>query len=347
MKGFELSEAEIFALRLEHKKRKNVKEAYRINAVILLGSGWTLEMTSLALLLDEETLRNYVRKYLEGGIEKLLTCHYVANNHCKLSEHQVAELKEHITNKLYRRTIDIINHVKVSYNVDYSRSGMTKLLHSLGFTYKKPKLIPSKINLEQQEEFKEYFLDFIDNKSDDEAVLFLDATHPQYCTIADYGWIAKGQDFGVASQPDRGRVNIVGAINIESMHVTSLVVDHVGAQEIVGCIKAIEDENQGYSKLHIILDNAGYHKAKILEEYVKSNDKINLVFLPPYSPNLNLIERLWGLLRRNELANKFYESYDGFKKAIIKFLQKLNSKSGAKLLEELMSFEFQELTDIG
>ena len=73
MKNFELSPEEIKALRFAHKKeRRNVSKAYRINAVILLGTGWTVQQVAEALLLDEDTLSNYIKKYKEGGFSNLL-----------------------------------------------------------------------------------------------------------------------------------------------------------------------------------------------------------------------------------------------------------------------------------
>ena len=74
MKGFTLTTKELEALHKAHKaaKRTNAKAAYKINAVILLGSGWTLKKVRSALLLDEETLRSYVEKYRDNGIDTLL-----------------------------------------------------------------------------------------------------------------------------------------------------------------------------------------------------------------------------------------------------------------------------------
>ena len=73
MKNFTLTDAELINLRVAHKAERNKKSAYRLNAIILLGSGWKIAQVKEALLLDDETLRNYVRKYQEGGIQELLT----------------------------------------------------------------------------------------------------------------------------------------------------------------------------------------------------------------------------------------------------------------------------------
>ena len=65
---------------------------------------------------------------------------------------------------MYRTTFDVIFFVKKEFNIIYSRSGMTKLLHDLGFTYKKPKLIPSGIDFQAQEDFIDFFEEFIEDR---------------------------------------------------------------------------------------------------------------------------------------------------------------------------------------
>ena len=76
MKGFTLSEQQIKELRAAHKCERNRNAAYKINAVILLGTGWNLEEVSTALLLDEETLRSYVVKYQKDGLKTWTATHY-------------------------------------------------------------------------------------------------------------------------------------------------------------------------------------------------------------------------------------------------------------------------------
>src|SRR5271154_7162335 len=76
MKDFELTSEEIQELRAAHKSAKNKADAYRINSVILLGTGWSLEEVVDALLLDDETIRNYVKNYKNGGLEQLLESNY-------------------------------------------------------------------------------------------------------------------------------------------------------------------------------------------------------------------------------------------------------------------------------
>ena len=87
MKGFNLTKEELSMLRLMHRevRKKNTAAAYKINTIILLGTGWTIKKVTQALLLDDETLKSYVQKYREGKLEELLKTNYKGSE-CRLSD---------------------------------------------------------------------------------------------------------------------------------------------------------------------------------------------------------------------------------------------------------------------
>ena len=137
MKGFDLSDAELITLRKAHKSEYYKHSAYKINCVILLGSGWTLEEVQNALLLDEETLRSYVKKYQEGGLPELLKVNYKGSEP-QLSVAQVELLCDALDTQIFLTTQSIIDYVEKKVDVFYSKSGMRDLLHRLNYVYKKP-----------------------------------------------------------------------------------------------------------------------------------------------------------------------------------------------------------------
>ena len=110
MKNFELPIDEIQKLRAAHKAAKNKADAYRINAVILLGAGWSLEEVSEALLLDHETLRNYVGNYKIGGLEKLLEYNYKGGA-SRISIEQLEILEQELDSNIYLKTQDTCEYV--------------------------------------------------------------------------------------------------------------------------------------------------------------------------------------------------------------------------------------------
>ena len=135
-------------------------------------------------------------------------------------------------------------------------------------------------------------------------------------------------------------MNISGAIDIETLDTVVNFPEKVNAETTIETFKKIEAAYPEANKIHIILDNAASHKAKMVKEHLETS-KINLVYLPPYSPNLNPIERLWRLLRDEVLSNTFFESYSDFTNECKKFFEKLLYKKD-KLIN-LISDNFQDL----
>src|SRR5690606_29399737 len=107
-----------------------------------------------------------------------------------------------------------------------------------------------------------------------------------------YGWIRKGEDFEVPSNTGRYHLNINGAIDIESMDMVTKSCQWVDADSICELLKALRAKNLSGEVIHLILDNARYnHSWKVKE--LACDLGIELIYLPPYSPNLNPIERVW------------------------------------------------------
>ena len=107
----------------------------------------------------------------------------------------------------------------------------------------------------------------------------------------------------------------------------------LNAQSTITFFEKIEKAYPAALKVHIFCDNARYYKNKEVQKYLE-NSKIKLHFLPPYSPNLNPIERLWKLMNEEILYNKYYEKFIEFKAEVLGFLGSLSNPS-IELLEKL------------
>src|SRR5579872_4476111 len=134
MNGFELTSKKVKQLKLLHKKQRDRRAADRIKAIVLLGTGWTLTQVSEALLLDTETLRDYVNKYRDGKIDKVLELHYKGRE-CQLSDDEKAELKSHLAEYTYTDVKSVIAYVKKTFGACYKKTGMRDILSKLGFVY--------------------------------------------------------------------------------------------------------------------------------------------------------------------------------------------------------------------
>lgn len=124
----------------------------------------------------------------------------------------------------------------------------------------------------------------------------MDATHPQHNPIVGRGWIKPGQDFTILSNTGRQRLNINGVMDIERLSAEIRFEDTVNAETTLDLLKQIEHAYPLAPNITIICDNARYYRARAVTDYL-NHSRITLRFLPPYSPNLNLIERFWMLLK--------------------------------------------------
>ncbi|TXD52561.1 IS630 family transposase, partial [Polaribacter sp. IC063] len=142
----------------------------------------------------------------------------------------------------------------------------------------------------------------------------------QHNTIAHYGWIKKGQTKQLKTNNGRKRTNINGALNLQTKELLYVEDERINSQTMIALlVLIIEKQKQG--KIYIILDNARYYHSIIVKDFLKEHPRIILKFLPPYSPNLNIIERLWKILKKKVVYNKFYLKFNEFREKVIEFLE--------------------------
>jgi len=323
MKGFNLNEAELLELRCAHKSEYYRRSADKIKSVILLGTGWTLEEVKEVLLLDDETLRGYVKKYQEGGLRALLTVEFKGSEP-QLSVSQVEYLCHALNTQIFLTTQSVIDYVKKIFRIEYSQSGMRDLLHRLDYEYKKLKLVPGHPNYEEQEIFAEQYEELMLNRPENVEVIFVDAVHPQHNTMATYGWIKRGEIRKIQTTSGRERLNLHGAMNAESLELTVIESEVIDEDSTIQLLEMLENKYVLATIIYVILDNAKYHYSRKVRRFLEKS-RIKLVFLPSYSPNLNLIERLWKFFKKKVLYNTYYEKIEDFRKACIKFFRNIES----------------------
>ncbi len=176
---------------------------------------------------------------------------------------------------------EVAHHVEPMCQAAYSESGVTQLLHQLGHTYKKPKLISGKANTERQKDFVERYQNLKAEKAPDDPKYFMDDTHPQHNPVVGYGWIRRGQDDGIRSNTGRQRIDINGAIDCVGLCLIIRYDDTINAQSTVALLQQIEQKHPAATRIYVICDNARYYRSQIVIEYL-SDSEIELIFLPLY-----------------------------------------------------------------
>ena len=143
----------------------------------------------------------------------------------------------------------------------------------------------------------------------------------------------------VKTSSGRKRFNVLGALNAVSLEMITVVNDsYINAWSVVDLFKKIREKHP-VEKIILILDNAKYQKCHVVKCAANMLD-IQLLYLPPYSPNLNLIERVWKFIRKKSLNNRYYENFDLFKTEIQDCISKFG-REYKKELETLLTWSFQ------
>ncbi len=160
------------------------------------------------------------------------------------------------------------------------------------------------------------------------SLLFLDASH--FVMGCDFlGHIYGRVRRYVRTFSGRKRCNVLGALDYVSKKMLVVANDsYITASEVCGMLRKVAAEYSG-KKVHLVLDNARYQKCRIVQELAGQLD-IRLEYIPPYSPNLNLIERVWKFVK-GEISSKYYDDFDAFKQKIDSIISSTDGKNKSKI----------------
>jgi transposase len=335
---FKLSAQDKDELEHRHRAERDGPVRDRIKAVLLKAEGWENSAIAQALRIHRETVGTHQRDWQQE--QKLKSAN--GGSQSKLSEEQTRCLDAHLQSKTYLQVSEICAYVLQTFGVEYTVSGMTKWLHNHGFSYKEPKLVPAKADTVKQEQFIEQYIALHADKPSDEPIVFIDAVHPTMATKVSCGWIKKGVNKPLQQTASRTRINVIGAIELQSMNVVSEFVETVNSQTVLTLLQSLKAAYPAAPKIHVVLDQSGYHTSQVLKDGALLLG-IELHYLPPYSPNLNPIERLWKVMNEHARNNVFFESATAFKTSIEKFFKE-TVPNIRPLLFSRINDNFQTLT---
>ncbi len=334
----ELAEKERKLLREIQRNEKYKRDYVKVTIVLMWDLGETPQKIALFLGIDDSTLYRHLESYQSKGLDG-----YLENNYSgywgKLSSMEMSRLRRELNSRLYENAEDIARWIEVNCGVKYMPEGLVPLLHRIGLVFKKTKQVPGGADEVLQAEFVAEFEQMQANKAEDEVHYFVDAVHPTLNSEASYGWIEKGSEHQILSNSGRTRINIFGAVNPDD--VTDLITDEyktINFESSGDFFEQIGKKNPKASKIKVFIDNASYFKKMVAEGLVKDK-RIEIVWLPTYSPNLNLIERLWKFFKKKILKNNYHGLAKGFREKIREFFR--NIKEYKTELESLLTCNFR------
>lgn len=303
-------------------------------------SSITLTRSQIAMLAGvcENSLRTYVTIYVKKGVEGVKE---INRYHPKSDLEEYRDSIEESFKKVPPASItEAIDRIEKLTGIKRKPTQVRIFLKSIGMVFRKVGTIPSKADPDEQEAFKAKQLEprIEEAKASRRALLFMDAAHFVMSAYLGYLWCFAR--IFIKSPSGRQRFNVLGALDAithELLVVTNTT--YINAQSVCELLQKIAAHYVGVP-ITIVLDNARYQKCKLVIELAASLN-IELLYLPAYSPNLNIIERMWKFVKKECLYSKHYETFFDFKFAISKCLAATHTKHKDKL-SSLLALHFQK-----
>jgi len=289
------------------------------------------------LRISSPTLVSYLKEYQEGKLPMVLENRYYQPS---------SSLEPYWQCLVCSFTVAPAPHAKAAMariaamtGIKLSESQCRRVMKQMGMTLKKAAPLPGKLDSQLQFDFYQNQLKprLAEASEGKRKVFFVDAAH--FVLGAFLGLIWCFVRPFVRTAPGRQRYNVLGAVDSHSKELISIrTTDSINAVVVCALLQEIASRYPNQA-ITLVLDNARYqHCALVISKAAALG--IELLYLPAYSPNLNLIERLWKLVKKRCLTNRYYETFDKFRAAIDACLQELNDDAKSEL-DSLLTLKFQ------
>jgi transposase len=310
------------------QQTRDYRLAMRLSTVLWRDEGKTASDIAHLLGVCARTVRNWLRLYRKKGLDALCALHYKGDPG-ELTSSQVEQLKAEIQTGRFRCARQVREWIQTTFGIAYSLSGTKRLLQRLECSFHKTTGFLFKAKRDKQEEFVQKYE--ADRPAEGEATrrYFVDACHPIWGLELVYScWLLRGQRFLVGMGGGRKRLNILGAYSPQDQEYLDLRVPKgtISAAQVIELLTRMQKRHPETKKFILYLDNARYQHARAVREWVEAQQEHGvefvLAFLPAYSPNLNLIERLWKFLRKHALQ-QWHPTYEAMQAAVASVLDHL------------------------
>ncbi len=289
------------------------------------------------LNVSDDTITNYLKLYQEQGLKGILENRYYQPTS------QVEPFLDQIRRSLDEDPVSTAKEgaqrIKELTEIQLSDSQACRIMKKLGLKYRKSAGIPGKADPQLQLDFltDELLPRLEEAQKGERRVFFVDAAHFVHGSFL--GMIWSFQRLFIPTSSGRKRYNVLGAVETRNHDlVTIRTTENINAETICELTKVIHEKYRNES-ITLVMDNASYQHNKKVAAFAQGVG-IELLFLPTYSPNLNLIERVWKLVKSRCMRNKYFDTFKKFREAIDDFVDSLNGPN-KDLLESLVTEKFQ------
>ena len=343
MRSVSFSPEELSAIAHERYFHPDPHVQRKMEVLWLKHHGETHERIAQLAGVSRSSVQRYLSEFLADGLEQIRRCPH-AGPTSALEEHRLS-LEDHFREHPPRSVRDAQEVIRQRTGLLRGLTQVRRFLHRLGLEPRKVAAVPVPPKKTPEEHAREQrqFLDdelepvLAEARAGHRDVYFVDASH--FVFAAFLGWVWCAVRFFVRAASGRKRYNVLGALHAVS-HRLIRVTNHsyINACSICDLLRAVAQASVG-RPITLVLDNARYQKCALVQELARSLG-ISLLYLPSYSPNLNLIERVWRFVKKQCLRGAYHPTYEAFTAAIDQCLGELDT-THKKDRDSLLTHNFQ------
>jgi transposase len=330
---------------IERRRKESLdRRVYqRLTAVLAVAAGKTREEVAELLGVSLSQLGEWLRVFRNEGLQSLCEIHNKGDPG-NLTAGQIDQLKSQVSTGRFRNSDQIRHWVESTFGVRYSPTGIKDLLKRVGVSYHKVTGFLWKADPDKQQAFVKRVARHQREARRPGAPrtrrYYVDACHPVWGLDLVYScWLLVGQRLLVGMGSGRKRLNILGAYCPDDHEYVDyrLTRDNVNGAQFVNFLRLLRSMHPGTERFILYVDGARYYDSPVVKEWLRRHPEFHLSAIPAYSPNVNLIERLWKFLRAKALS-RWHKTFEDMQAAVSEVLDHLEDYRGE--LRALMTETF-------
>src|SRR5919202_256620 len=352
MKTIDLSGKQRAEIEQRRRQAPDRRVYQRLCALLWIAQGQTRQQVADLLGVTSRQVGDWLRLFRNKGLDELCTLHYRGDPGL-LQPAQVVRLKQEVATGAFHNSEQGRTWDQDTFGVAYSATGIKDLLRRVGASYHKVSGFFWKADRQKQRQFVKKYRRHQREQRRAQAAgaeirhYFVDACHPIWGLELLYScWLLRGQRYRVGIGSGRKRLNILGAYcpaDHDYLDIrTTKKGDNSPGERFVELLEKLRAKHPAVSKFILYLDNAKYYSKPCVLQWLASHPEFHLVNVPPYSPNLNLIERLGKFLRKKALR-RWHPTFEAMQAAVADVLDNLGRYQ--EELDTLMTERFHILKD--
>src|SRR4051794_27429655 len=309
----------------ERRRHAQDRRIYqRLSAVLWIDAGRSREEVARLVGVSTRQVGQWLRIFRNKGLDELGTLHYQGDPG-RLGPAQVKRLRQEIEKGVFHNAEQVRTWVEATFGVAYSISGIKGLLRRMGASSHKVSGFFWKADAQEQKKWVRKHRRHKREAGPGTRRYFVDACHPVWGVGLLYScWLLVGQRLYVGVGNGRRRLNILGAYCPDDHDYVELRLtkENITGEQFVKLLEASRAKHPEAEKFILYLDNARYYGKPCVKSWLATHREFRLVPLPAYSPNLNLIERLWKFLRKKALT-RWHRTFEAMQEAVAEVLDRL------------------------